>query len=190
MLLATACGSSSSSAERVLVIGDSITQLSRDQIAEELARFGWKPTIEARSGTNIEQWSSRAHALAQFARPEVAVVELGTNERGDESTVGSAIDDLMRGLAGVRTVLWLNVQDRNVIPPQRNAVNAALVSATARWPNLQVLDFDSYFASRAAWHAPDGIHPSDAGKEAVARFISGALHDVGAPTPSSVPAAP
>jgi hypothetical protein len=190
LTLATACGGGASSGERVLVIGDSITDLSRDQIANELERYGWQPTIEAEGGTNIEHWRSRAGALARFVRPRVAVVELGTNQRGDESTVGSAIDDVMRGLAGVRTVLWLNVQTHRFTPPQPSAVNTALVSAMARWPNLRVLDFDDYFTMRPEWHEPDGIHPNDAGKEAIARFISGGLHDVGPPTPSSVPAAP
>jgi lysophospholipase L1-like esterase len=190
MTLAAACGGGPSTTERVLVIGDSITASSRDQISQELERYGWQPTIEAEGGTNIEQWASRARALTRFVRPKVVVVELGTNQRGDEAAVGSAIDEVMRGLAGVDTVYWLNVHEHKFTPPQPSAVNTALVSAMTRWPNLHILDFDDYFAARPAWHAPDGLHPSDAGKAAVARFISGALHDVGSPTPSSVPAAP
>ena len=178
----TGCGGSDSGA-RVLVIGDSITEGSRDQIAQALEADAWQPTIEARGGTTIVDWTSRSRALARFVKPEVAVVELGTNQRGDEAAVGAAIDRVMHGLRTVPTVLWLNVQQHKFVPPQPSAVNTALEMAAFRWSNLQVLDFNSYFAEKAQWHTPDGVHPSEAGKAAIARFIRNAVRDVERPTP-------
>lgn len=163
-----------------LVIGDSITVMSRDRISEALADDGWSPTVEAVAGTDIAYWRHRAAAFARALRPEAVVIELGTNQRGDAQRVGSLVDAVMHGLRRVPTVLWMNVQEGKrlagrSVPPDARAVNRALVDAQGRWANLQVLDFDGYFAGRAPWHEPDGVHPNPRGQAAIARFVADAL---------------
>jgi hypothetical protein len=182
----------------VLVIGDSITQMSRDAIATELERDGWAPTIEAQGGSDIAAWEGRAAELAVTTQPAVAVVELGTNQRGDEVQAAAHIDSVMRGLERVGTVLWLDVQEgktvgRRAIPPDAAGINAALDAAQDRWPNLTVLDFDGFFADRDDLHMPDGVHPNRRGQEAIARYLASALRDIDVPvttTTTAPPAAP
>jgi hypothetical protein len=89
-------GGGSESGERALVIGDSIFQLSRDQLTQALEHDGWQPTVEAAGGSTIAQWAQRAGDLARVVRPKIAVVELGTNQKGDTAAVPGVASDLIK----------------------------------------------------------------------------------------------
>lgn len=176
--IVSGCGGSSAPAgARVLVVGDSITAMSREPITTALERNGWLPTVEALGGTDIAFWRHRAATFVRAVDPQAVVVELGTNQRGGEQQVRRVVDAVMRGLRRVTTVYWLNVQEgkrigARSVPPNPAAVNRALETAQLRWENLQVLDLNGYFADHPAWHAPDGVHPNAEGQRAIGRFVA------------------
>src|SRR5260370_17997420 len=64
---------------RVLVIGDSLLEFSQPSVQASLDADGWQATVIGHRGTSIEDWQQPIGALAAFVRPNVAVVELGTN---------------------------------------------------------------------------------------------------------------
>jgi lysophospholipase L1-like esterase len=111
----------------------------------------------------------------QTTKPDVVVVELGTNGCGSCYTIDAGIDAVMRELASVRTVYWVNVKDNSPIPPDPPAVNAALQRATTRYTNLHIIDMNRRFASHPELLLPDRIHFNYVGIGVFARMIAAAL---------------
>ncbi len=156
--------------ERVLFVGDSITEQSENELAFGLRAAGWEPTVEGHAGSGVVgaragvDWSQRLSDLVQVVQPDVAVVELGTNDKdASAEDVARGIDAIMEPLRGVRRVLWANVQRGFLTAITALVVNEQLLQATVRWPNLEVLDMGSHFGDHPEWLI-DGLHLNDAGK--------------------------
>jgi hypothetical protein len=85
--------------------------------------------------------------------------------------------DRMMAVAAGEPVLWINVRTLISSGAWSNANmanwNAALIDATARYPNLRVYDWAS--ASELAWFQNDGIHYTGAGYVERGRLIADAL---------------
>src|SRR5262249_61589839 len=64
------------------------------------------------------------------------------------------IDGAMSALADVKRVIWLNQHEWQ---PGRAAMNAELVAAVARYPNLDVAD----------WNAEVAAHPEDVNADSI-----------------------
>ncbi len=106
---------------------------------------------------------------------DLVVVELGYNDWPpgfDED-----IDDMMAALnaRGARQVAWVNMADikqgsggGSYYGPS----NQALVAATARWPNLTILDWDaaSDHSERPRWFS-DGVHLTTTGQAEFALWL-------------------
>jgi lysophospholipase L1-like esterase len=166
---------------KVLFVGDSITEQSENELTFALRAAGWDPTIEGHSGTAIfgvrwgVDWKALLAELVRQVDPDVAVVELGTND----SDVGAAdiadgIDGLMQSLRDVPRVVWVNVQRGISRAPLATIVDEELRKATVRWPNLEVLDMASHFAGHPEWLS-DGLHLNDAGKLEYGKLVVRAL---------------
>jgi len=188
LLAATADAGEAVGGSRVLVIGDSIVNLSASDVRQDLAVDGWQPVVVGRPGLSTEAWEPLVGADAALARPSVAVVELGTNDCDTScNDLGPAIDSIVGTLVqhGARAVLWLNVQTGltnippgapRVYPAHADYVNYALEQAAVRWPQLQIVDFRDFFQNHPQWHLADGLHPNATGQEELASLIGLALH--------------
>lgn len=188
----TACGGTTVRTDRVLVVGDSIAAMSTDAIERAVRQDGWDATIVARGGSDIAYWIPRVRAFTRAVKPGSVIVELGTNQRGDEAAVTPLVDAIMQRLRDVPVVIWLNVQEGKrvlgkPIPPDAPGVNRALDDATTRFANLRVADFNEFFAARAPWHAADGLHPNAAGQQAIGDFVAQQLRAVQRTTPTTAP---
>lgn len=168
--------------DSVLVIGDSLTAQSSDEIRLTLQADGWNPTVEGHSASSVVgaragvAWPTRVAELVKPHAPDVAIVELGTNDGGESSaSLGAGIDAVMGPLRHVRRVIWLNAQVAVFSGAEARVVNEALREATVRWPNVEILDMSSHFAGHDEWHSPDGVHFNDSGKGELAKFMRSAL---------------
>jgi hypothetical protein len=181
---------------RVLVIGDSLLNLSRGPVTDALAADGWQAVLDARPGFSIEAWKPFVGPVAAIARPNVAVVELGTNDCDTTcNDLGPAIDDTMEQLLnhGVGAVLWMNVQTTptqirpgppRVYPAHADYVNYAIEQAAVRWPQMQVVDLRDLLDPHPEWHLTDRLHPNPVGQQAIGALIRIALRRW-APAPAS-----
>jgi lysophospholipase L1-like esterase len=167
--------------QKVLVVGDSITEQSEDELTFSLRSAGWEPTVEGHSGSAIfgarwgVDWKARLGELVPTVDPDVAVVELGTNDKDiGASDIAHGIDAAMEPLRHVPRVIWANVKTGFLTAPVAEVVNEELRKATVRWPNLEVLDMGAHFAPHPEWLS-DGIHLNDAGKVEFGRLVIRAL---------------
>jgi hypothetical protein len=107
----------------------------------------------------------------------VLIIDAGYND--DSSGYGSALDDIMRAALrqGARTVIWLTLREHGPYASIYQASNTAIRTATQRWPQLHVADWNRYSAGQP-WFADD-VHPNATGATALAHFLrQNTLHAV------------
>jgi|Laugrespbdmm15sd_2_1035082.scaffolds.fasta_scaffold01583_3 hypothetical protein len=121
-------------------------------------------------------------ANALTGTPDLAIVELGYND--SQSTLGSEIDQMMTALVakGVRYVGWVNMSERRKANGVASfaAGNRALVAATARWPQLRILDWDGYTmcGPRDRWFS-DSVHLNSTGQAEFALWLRARALELG-----------
>jgi len=121
-------------------------------------------------------------ANALTGTPDLAIVELGYND--SQSTLGGEIDQMMTALVakGVRYVGWVNMSERRKSNGTASfaAGNRALVAATARWPQLRILDWDGYTmcGPRDRWFS-DSVHLNTTGQAEFALWLRARALELG-----------
>ena len=121
-------------------------------------------------------------AKALTGTPDLAIVELGYND--SQSTLGGEIDQMMTALVakGVRYVGWVNMSERRKSNGTASfaAGNRALVAATARWPQLRILDWDGYTmcGPRDRWFS-DSVHLNTTGQAEFALWLRARALELG-----------
>lgn len=181
----TGCGGSDVEHDRVVVVGDSILQMSTASVEGALRADGWVPAVRGVFGSTIRggphsgfSWPDTVHRLVTSRHPAVAVVELGTNDADPRVCCGrvpASIDAVMEQLRAVPHVLWLNVQEGRTDSADAERVNADLRAATRRWSNLRIVDFSERFTGHPDWHSGPGPHLTPAGQVAFAQLIAQAV---------------
>jgi hypothetical protein len=74
----------------------------------------------------------------------------------------------MQALAGVPRVVWLT---QSLFQPTRGAMNDELRAAAARYPNLDVVDWDAQVSAHPEYVYADGLHLTPAGRAAFAGVV-------------------
>jgi lysophospholipase L1-like esterase len=186
LLLAAASGCDGEVARPgpVLLVGDSIFALAKDDLNWVLRSDGWNTTVDAYPGAGVRNggftfvdWPSRLRDLVAYVRPTVVVVELGTNGCGQCDSVPDAINADMQQLRDIKTVLWVNTATFGPRAAQGRQVNAAIDAAARQWDNMEVLSFDDWFEGRTDLIPADDVHPTAEGARALARHVGDALSD-------------
>ncbi len=141
----------------VFVIGDSITVMAG---GTHLGPASWE--VDARSGRATHEGIevAKAHDLSERA---AVIVALGTNDHSDtKAAYARQIDAMMAAIGPGPDVIWVNVDSHTPeLADASDGVNAALLEAPGRYPNLRVADWDTYvegLGSVAGLRAGDGIH--------------------------------
>jgi len=96
----------------------------------------------------------------------VLIVELGTNG----SVTSSDFDAMMQAAAGVKRVVFVNL---DVPRPWEAPDNAVLAAGVARYPGVAVLaDWYTLSTPHPEWFTPDQVHLEPAGAQAMAALIA------------------
>jgi len=150
---------------RISIYGDSVLLGAKEELLADLS--GQQVTVDA-----VEDRSLLGSIdLFQRAGPtlgDVVVLDLGYNDAPDAAVFRSRIDGAMAALSGVKRVIWLNQHDWG---PGRAGMNAELVAAEARYPNLEVVDWNSEVAAHPDYVYADAIHLTPAGQTAMAALV-------------------
>jgi Putative Ig domain len=103
---------------------------------------------------------------------QTVIVEVGYNDPAD--VFPQEVDDAMQVLfrAGVTRVLWVNMREAQ---GQYPVMNADLLAAAGRYPQLTVIDWNAYSVDHPEWFQTDGMHLLEAGGEGMATLLHNAL---------------
>jgi hypothetical protein len=137
--------------------------------------------------TTYDFWKIRLQEGLPKIDGDAFVIELGVNDTaspGTPTTTGYSgydgkVDYLMALLPSDKPVLWTNLPCP-IEPSSRQrgcaAVNAALAAASARWPNLTVLDWEAAAGNHTEWlTAPGDVHYKRVGQDAWSGLVVAAL---------------
>jgi hypothetical protein len=113
------------------------------------------------TGVGVVQTARAAGTLGS-----VLVVELGTNG----AVTSSDVDAMMQAAAGVRRVVFVNLDvPRSWEVPD----NAVLAAGVVRYPGVAVLaDWYALSSDHPEWFAADQVHLQPAGAQAMAALIA------------------
>jgi lysophospholipase L1-like esterase len=165
----------------VVVIGDSVTDQSKDQIVAAMP--GQDVSVIGLSGLRTDELLPViVDVLGGDDRPAVGVVMAGYNDLWQGRDQESPVEAALEATAGVDCAVWVLVPttgpwelDRARAFDQRvrDAAEDAGVTVVAEWQGA-VDDPDS----GSELVTPDGVHPSDAGKERVAEVMARAVDEI------------
>lgn len=169
----------------VVVVGDSVTQLSQDPILDALA--GRDVAVFGRPGFRTDHLVpvlAEAVGAERDAdqRPEVAVVMAGYNDVWQGVEEDATVDELVDLMAEVDCAIWVLVptkgpweRDRAQALERRirDAAEAAGVAIETGWRDA--VDADPGPDPVPDLVVPDGVHPSEAGRERVAAVVADAV---------------
>ncbi len=169
--------------ERVLFVGDSVlAAVAADPVARVRLLGRVDGAVEAETCRRLVETSCtvdgrtpdtaidaiRRRADGGFT---VAVVEAGYNDPSIETAIDVVIREL--ALIGVRRVLWVTYHDGS---GRFGGHNAALSSALGRHPSvLSLIEWGAASDRRPEWFAPDRVHLSPGGAQALAEVIAAAM---------------
>ena len=145
------------------VIGDSIADGAEPSIIEALP--GWAIGFDAIIGRGTN--SALTAAAAQAAvRPDVVVLELGTNDADPAAFRENGVA-LLDTLDHVPLVVWQTAHG-----PLENVpgVNIHIHGLVSQYPNAVVADWDSFVSDDDL--SPDGVHPAPGNEGLMANLIA------------------
>lgn len=163
-------------APRVAIAGDSITALARTRIVAALDD-SFRVRVNAFSGRTIAKVTP-AIAKQVATRPDVAVVNLGTNDMDRENAKWRAgLDRMLALVASVPCVEIVTVYDGRHRPVDANIgtrINARLAAAAAAG-SIHLIDWNAAVHRDPDLVVADGIHPDVAGQRWIAESIRDAI---------------
>ena len=118
------------------------------------------------------------NSLTSETMPTVAVLQLGYND--SPSTFAQDIDQVVSALnaRAVQRIVFVNLSTRRP-SVDYNASNAALAAAAQRYPNVSVLDWNTYSAGpeKSRWFS-DSVHLTNTGRVEFALFLRNQLDEL------------
>lgn len=180
--------------ERVVLLGDSITELSGSTLEERLGDR-WALLVDGQSGATVAQRIPAAERAAADD-PRQVIVNLGTNDvtllLDPAASVGQLRDllDLFPDAACLHVVTvgeGIEINGRRYAE-EAAAYNEGLRSLAAADPRITVLDWDAALRldEQVNGTAPDDllydtVHPTARGEKVLAALYASALEDCPAP---------
>ncbi len=182
----TGDGRAEATTAEVIIVGDSIVSISQWRIRPELQRRGIDIDIDAAKRRSIVRDTTFAGQLVRSGaatvrsmvaagrRPDLWVIELGTNDLGpmfgcgcDDlvAFAGEMIDDLLAELPAGADVIWVTVYDRGAATVTE-AFNTAL-----HVRGLPIIDWWSAALGHDEW-LDDRVHPSSVGVGALTGVLA------------------
>jgi lysophospholipase L1-like esterase len=154
---------------RIVIIGDSISFGTQEEYPLAMP----DDDIELNAVPGIRLGPQREAITAAVAeRPDVLVIELGTNDVPVfEPAFLDEIDEVLDETADLPCVLWVNTF---VSKFATNAaeVNDHLDEAAADHDNLQIVDWFTLANDDRGLLSPDGLHPNEDGQQVLALAVA------------------
>jgi hypothetical protein len=178
---------------RVVIVGDSITHASDEEIRALLADRDVELTMAAMPGATVEHMEERVREL-DGETVDQAVINLGTNDVSfevDPDRTRALLTELVDHFPDARCVHIVTVNDRLASPEDPaaadriDAVNEAITDLAAR-DHVAVIDWNAILddppddLEADDILADDDVHTSDLGQEILAEVYLRALMSCGA----------
>jgi hypothetical protein len=136
-------------------------------VCDVLVPLGWRVEVNAETSRFID-FGRRVMKDRLSAGWDAAVIFLGNNYNGDQIDYAATLNDMVVDFGDIPVVL-LTVTEFN---PDRAEVNEAILALADLYPNVRLLDWGAISASDAErLLADDGLHLTDAGRQALADSI-------------------
>ncbi|HEV2371460.1 MAG TPA: acyltransferase family protein [Streptosporangiaceae bacterium] len=160
---------------QVTAVGDSVMLAGAQALTAALPGI----YIDAQVSRQFSVGLAVVHSLAARGHlRRVVVVGLGTN-----GTVTSAqVAALLRAIGPDRDLVLVNTFEAR---PWEAEVNATLMAAARRDPNVVLANWHRAIESRTDLLYPDGVHPMPPGARLYARVVAGAVQATGLPSTST-----
>lgn len=156
--------------EPVLVIGDSLTAASEDELHTAARGHGVTLHIRAEPGRSIGAAVPVVQATTRYSE---VVIALGTNDVGAAATAVAREISRVLASAGPRHVWWVDV---GLADMDRSAhVNAALERAAQAHDQLELIRWSHRTMADPSLLSADGVHLTDGGRLAFAAAIIDAM---------------
>lgn len=164
----------------VLVVGDSVTDLSRQELGQD---FGWADEliVRAQSGATTEELVPLAEDGVDHD-PDVGVFLPGYNDILREQADTAALDDMVAIAADLPCSVWLLLPTEGAYDPaqveawnqrlERAADEHPSIHLSSDWAELVENSPDFTFLSER-----DAIHPNKDGQRAIASVMSDQAKD-------------
>lgn len=154
----------------VLVIGDSLTAASEDELRAAAGGHGIELHIRAERGRSI---GAAVPILEATTRYTAVVIALGTNDLGATATTAACEISRVLASAGPRHVWWVDV---GLAEMDRSAhVNAVLEQAAHERDELDLVRWSHRTMADPSLLSADGVHLTDSGRLAFAAAIIDAI---------------
>jgi len=158
----------------VVMVGDSITALSKDALTSVLGVVGFaKVTIDAEPSRRIEIGSKKPKPgldvikfIAAKDPPQMWVIGLGTNDAGQFATDAeykSLIDDVLAQIPTTAPLVWMTVYRSDHLPGCVQFNNVLRLTLKDRG-NATIADwYQQCVTNKATILSGDGVHPNASG---------------------------
>lgn len=170
---------------RVAVLGDSITQHTTTKVHQVLDAE-WSVSVRGFGGLRTDQLLPTAEKYA-LTDPDQVVINLGSNDAGQSRSAAATITDLQSMIdlfPGADCVHLVTITTSSSIIDMTlggHVLNAAIRAWPATDPRVRVIDWSDALATHLAAGQPgaswtlDRIHPTGAGKTALATMVRDSL---------------
>lgn len=177
--LVTGCGLfDRAPGERVLIVGDSVTFMSREPLKED---FGWADEVDIKAVSGL-----RTDELLPFAKegvsqdPSSAVFMPGYNDVLQRRVAEAKLPEMMDLAADIPCVVWLLIPNRGAYSKaMAGAWNERVRQAAEEHDNVHVVDDWARLVDNSPDYTlvqkQDAVHPNEKGQQAIARVMSDSL---------------
>jgi SpoIID/LytB domain protein len=175
---------------RILLIGDSIGASITSEFASIVAPAYTNVDYQAlpnrclvgsacvAASVGLPDAPAIINTLTAETMPTVALLQLGYNDA--PSTFSQDIDQVVSALnaRNVQRIVFVNLSTRRASVDYSTS-NAALVAASQRYPNVSVLDWNTYSSGpdRSRWFS-DSVHLTSTGRVEFALFLRNQLDEL------------
>lgn len=158
---------------RVLDIGDSLSVGTAPYLRARLRGYG----IDRVQDVGLHAYDAAAIiARSRGALPPVLVLSAGSNDDPRiVSTFMRAVSRVLGAAGPRRCVVWPTIVRPPAVGASYDGLNRALARASARHPNLVLVDWVGMVDRHPRWLSDDGVHVTTAGYRARASAIATAV---------------
>lgn len=180
VLVLSGCSLFDDDGPRVLVVGDSVTVLSKEELRDQL---GWAGDVDVRAQVRL-----RTDQLLDMAQegadedPDIGIFLPGYNDLLQGGADTKALNQMIDIAAGIPCSIWLLIPVDGGYPrDQVDTWNRRVIELAAKHPNIHVTDGWKKLVEETPAFTfisnVDAVHPNQQGRTALAKVMAGVAND-------------